>query len=79
MFSTVSSGINAMSCVTIEDFIKPFTKLSERKYTWISKGKQWKGRNIRVVGLSIFFFFSIHLFFYKNNFIRTRGSFLLKI
>ena len=28
-----------MSCVTIEDFIKPVTKLTERKYTWISKGE----------------------------------------
>uniref|UniRef100_H2YIT4 Solute carrier family 5 member 8 n=1 Tax=Ciona savignyi TaxID=51511 RepID=H2YIT4_CIOSA len=27
--STVSSGINAMSCVTVEDFIKPVTKWSD--------------------------------------------------
>ncbi|XP_076801198.1 sodium-coupled monocarboxylate transporter 1-like [Clavelina lepadiformis] len=36
--STVSSGINAMACVTIEDFIKPVTNWSETKYTWVSKG-----------------------------------------
>nr|XP_002121367.1 sodium-coupled monocarboxylate transporter 1 isoform X2 [Ciona intestinalis] len=36
--STVSSGINAMSCVTVEDFIKPATKWSETTYTWLSKG-----------------------------------------
>ena len=27
-----------MACVTTEDFIKPVTKLTETKYTWISKG-----------------------------------------
>uniref|UniRef100_H2YIT5 Sodium-coupled monocarboxylate transporter 1 n=1 Tax=Ciona savignyi TaxID=51511 RepID=H2YIT5_CIOSA len=37
-FSTVSSGINAMSCVTVEDFIKPVTKWSDTTYTWVSKG-----------------------------------------
>uniref|UniRef100_H2YIT7 Sodium-coupled monocarboxylate transporter 1 n=1 Tax=Ciona savignyi TaxID=51511 RepID=H2YIT7_CIOSA len=36
--STVSSGINAMSCVTVEDFIKPVTKWSDTTYTWVSKG-----------------------------------------
>ena len=41
-FSTVSSGINAMACVTIEDFIKPLTKLEESKYTWITKGTNWQ-------------------------------------
>lgn len=36
--STVSSGINAMSCVTMEDFVKPFTKWSDIRYNWLSKG-----------------------------------------
>nr|XP_039270916.1 sodium-coupled monocarboxylate transporter 1-like [Styela clava] len=36
--STVSSGINAMATVTIEDLIKPFAKWSERTYMWITKG-----------------------------------------
>ena len=29
-----------MACVAIEDFIKPFTNMTETKYLWISKGKQ---------------------------------------
>ncbi|XP_039270914.2 sodium-coupled monocarboxylate transporter 1-like isoform X1 [Styela clava] len=36
--STVSSGINAMATVTIEDFIKPVTKWKPNTYTWTSKG-----------------------------------------
>nr|XP_039271468.1 sodium-coupled monocarboxylate transporter 1-like [Styela clava] len=36
--STVSSGLNAMVTVTIEDFVKPHTRWSERRYTWFSKG-----------------------------------------
>ncbi|XP_039272339.2 sodium-coupled monocarboxylate transporter 1-like [Styela clava] len=35
--STVSSGLNAMVTVTVEDFVKPHTRWSERKYTWFSK------------------------------------------
>jgi len=35
--STVSSGINAMSCVTVEDIIKPQITLSNRQLAWLSK------------------------------------------
>jgi len=37
-FSTVSTGINGMSCVVVEDFLKPYTNWNEAKYLWISKG-----------------------------------------
>ncbi|NXD80184.1 SC5A8 protein, partial [Halcyon senegalensis] len=37
--STVSSSINALAAVTVEDLIKPyFTSLSEKKLSWISMG-----------------------------------------
>ncbi|XP_053109125.1 sodium-coupled monocarboxylate transporter 1-like [Hemicordylus capensis] len=37
--STVSSSINALAAVTVEDLIKPYFKsLTERKFSWISKG-----------------------------------------
>ncbi|XP_068133074.1 sodium-coupled monocarboxylate transporter 1-like isoform X2 [Hyperolius riggenbachi] len=36
--STVSSSINALAAVTVEDLIRPYTNLSERKLSWISKG-----------------------------------------
>ncbi|KAG9490557.1 hypothetical protein GDO78_006081 [Eleutherodactylus coqui] len=36
--STVSSSINALAAVTVEDLIKPCTNLSERKLSWLSKG-----------------------------------------
>ncbi|KAM8972005.1 sodium-coupled monocarboxylate transporter 1-like [Pelodytes ibericus] len=37
--STVSSSINALAAVTVEDLIKPnFKSLSEAKLSWISKG-----------------------------------------
>nr|XP_039272101.1 sodium-coupled monocarboxylate transporter 1-like [Styela clava] len=36
--STVSSGINAMACVTVKDFIQPFVGWSQRVMTWVSKG-----------------------------------------
>ncbi|XP_067415189.1 sodium-coupled monocarboxylate transporter 1 [Emydura macquarii macquarii] len=37
--STVSSSINALAAVTVEDLIKPyFNSLSERQLSWISKG-----------------------------------------
>ncbi|KAM9388152.1 LOW QUALITY PROTEIN: sodium-coupled monocarboxylate transporter 1 [Phaethornis superciliosus] len=37
--STVSSSINALAAVTVEDLIKPyFPSLSEKKLSWISKG-----------------------------------------
>ncbi|XP_038676908.1 sodium-coupled monocarboxylate transporter 1 [Scyliorhinus canicula] len=36
--STVSSSINALAAVTVEDFIKPHITLSEKKLSWITKG-----------------------------------------
>ncbi|KAG8439458.1 hypothetical protein GDO86_005608 [Hymenochirus boettgeri] len=37
--STVSSSINALAAVTVEDLVKPYCKsLSETKMSWISKG-----------------------------------------
>ncbi|XP_029455580.1 sodium-coupled monocarboxylate transporter 1-like [Rhinatrema bivittatum] len=37
--STVSSSINALAAVTVEDLIKPYFKsLNEKKLSWISKG-----------------------------------------
>ncbi|XP_041636821.1 sodium-coupled monocarboxylate transporter 1-like [Cheilinus undulatus] len=36
--STVSSGINALATVTLEDLIKPYTNLSEKHLVWMSKG-----------------------------------------
>ncbi|XP_018412135.1 PREDICTED: sodium-coupled monocarboxylate transporter 1-like [Nanorana parkeri] len=36
--STVSSSINALAAVTMEDLIKPYTNLSEKKLAWLSKG-----------------------------------------
>ncbi|CAK8690688.1 sodium-coupled monocarboxylate transporter 1-like [Clavelina lepadiformis] len=35
--STISSGMNAMACVVLEDFIKPFTKWKTKTYTLLSK------------------------------------------
>ncbi|XP_072419542.1 sodium-coupled monocarboxylate transporter 1-like [Chiloscyllium punctatum] len=36
--STVSSSINALAAVTVEDVIKPFFGLSEQKLAWVTKG-----------------------------------------
>lgn len=36
--STVSSGINSMACVTVQDFLRPFVKWQETTLTWWSKG-----------------------------------------
>ncbi|XP_053575790.1 sodium-coupled monocarboxylate transporter 1-like [Bombina bombina] len=36
--STVSSSINALAAVTVEDLIKPFTNMSENQLSWTSKG-----------------------------------------
>nr|XP_061809540.1 sodium-coupled monocarboxylate transporter 1-like [Nerophis lumbriciformis] len=35
--STVSSSINALAAVTVEDLIKPHVNLSEKKLSWVSK------------------------------------------
>ncbi|XP_068616101.1 sodium-coupled monocarboxylate transporter 1-like, partial [Brachionichthys hirsutus] len=36
--STVSSSINALAAVTLEDLIKPYTNMSEKHLFWMSKG-----------------------------------------
>ncbi|XP_036976770.1 sodium-coupled monocarboxylate transporter 1 isoform X2 [Acanthopagrus latus] len=36
--STVSSSINALAAVTVEDLIKPYTSMSEKHLSWTSKG-----------------------------------------
>ncbi|KAF3704970.1 Sodium-coupled monocarboxylate transporter 1 Electrogenic sodium monocarboxylate cotransporter [Channa argus] len=36
--STVSSSINALAAVTVEDLIKPYFDVSEKHLSWISKG-----------------------------------------
>uniref|UniRef100_A0AAQ6A9U2 Solute carrier family 5 member 8 n=1 Tax=Amphiprion ocellaris TaxID=80972 RepID=A0AAQ6A9U2_AMPOC len=36
--STVSSSINALAAVTVEDLIKPYRNISEKHLSWISKG-----------------------------------------
>uniref|UniRef100_H3CN89 Solute carrier family 5 member 8 n=1 Tax=Tetraodon nigroviridis TaxID=99883 RepID=H3CN89_TETNG len=36
--STVSSSINALAAVTLEDLIKPYFRLSEKHQFWMSKG-----------------------------------------
>ncbi|XP_068611605.1 sodium-coupled monocarboxylate transporter 1-like [Brachionichthys hirsutus] len=36
--STVSSSINALAAVTLEDLIKPCTNMSEKNLSWVSKG-----------------------------------------
>lgn len=38
LFSTVSSGINALATVTVEDFVKPHFKLSEGDLSSVSMG-----------------------------------------
>lgn len=37
-FSTVSSSINALAAVTVEDLVKPHFKLSEKSLSWVSMG-----------------------------------------
>ncbi|KAA8580000.1 sodium-coupled monocarboxylate transporter 1 [Etheostoma spectabile] len=36
--STVSSSINALAAVTVEDLIKPYTNISEKHLSWMAKG-----------------------------------------
>uniref|UniRef100_A0A3Q2QAH8 Solute carrier family 5 member 8 n=1 Tax=Fundulus heteroclitus TaxID=8078 RepID=A0A3Q2QAH8_FUNHE len=36
--STVSSSINALAAVTVEDIIRPYSNFSEKHLSWISKG-----------------------------------------
>lgn len=38
----MSSSINALAAVTVEDLIKPYTNMSEKHLSWISKGlSEW--------------------------------------
>lgn len=38
----MSSSINALAAVTIEDLIKPYTSMSEKHLSWTSKGlSEW--------------------------------------
>ncbi|KAG9345664.1 hypothetical protein JZ751_008808 [Albula glossodonta] len=37
-WDTVSSSINGLAAVTIEDLVKPYFTVSERKLSWMSKG-----------------------------------------
>lgn len=36
--STVSSSINALTTVTVEDLIRPHANMSEKQLSWLSKG-----------------------------------------
>uniref|UniRef100_H3CN88 Solute carrier family 5 member 8 n=1 Tax=Tetraodon nigroviridis TaxID=99883 RepID=H3CN88_TETNG len=36
--STVSSSINALAAVTVEDLLRPYTNMSEKQLSWMSKG-----------------------------------------
>ncbi|XP_029707416.1 sodium-coupled monocarboxylate transporter 1 isoform X1 [Takifugu rubripes] len=36
--STVSSSINALATVTVEDLLRPYTSMSEKQLSWMSKG-----------------------------------------
>lgn len=36
--STVSSSINALAAVTVEDLLRPHTSMSEKQLSWMSKG-----------------------------------------
>lgn len=37
-YSTVSSSINALAAVTVEDLFRPYTNMSEKQLSWMSKG-----------------------------------------
>uniref|UniRef100_A0A672UNU5 Solute carrier family 5 member 8 n=1 Tax=Strigops habroptila TaxID=2489341 RepID=A0A672UNU5_STRHB len=54
--STVSSSINALAAVTVEDLIRPyFRSLSEKKLSWISMGMSMSGKYLSTfAALSIF-------------------------
>lgn len=45
-YSTVSSSINALAAVTVEDLVRPhFRSLSEKKLSWISMGMSMSGKS----------------------------------
>ncbi|KAM6984776.1 sodium-coupled monocarboxylate transporter 1 [Aplochiton taeniatus] len=52
--STVSSSINALAAVTVEDLIKPYIQLSEKHLSWTSKGLSflYGGMCIAMAGLA---------------------------
>lgn len=62
--STVSSSINALAAVTVEDLLRPYTNMSEKQLSWMSKGmSEWAenfrsdlnelGSNLRTAGCAL--------------------------
>lgn len=77
--STVSSSINAMAAVTVEDMIKPYTNMSEKRLMWLSKGLSTSTRVVLIgqvfycchiytslILRLIFCFFSFFFFIYSG-------------
>lgn len=72
-FSSVSTSINALATVTLEDFIKPYFTVSEEKLSYIAMGISkfifgillWKFMYkcyrilLRIAAMMISFFFNI--------------------
>lgn len=44
--STVSSSINALAAVTVEDLFRPYTSMSEKQLSWLSKGMSEQANNL---------------------------------
>lgn len=44
--STVSSSINALAAVTVEDLLRPYTNMSEKQLSWMSKGMSEQAKKI---------------------------------
>lgn len=45
--STVSSSINALAAVTVEDLLRPYTSMSEKQLSWMSKGMSKEAQNLQ--------------------------------
>lgn len=45
--STVSSSINALAAVTVEDLLRPYTNMSEKQLSWMSKGMSEWAKNFQ--------------------------------
>uniref|UniRef100_A0A7N8XTM0 Solute carrier family 5 member 8 n=1 Tax=Mastacembelus armatus TaxID=205130 RepID=A0A7N8XTM0_9TELE len=50
--STVSSSINALAAVTVEDLIKPCTNMSEKHLSWTSKGLSKQIAAVSIFGVT---------------------------